>query len=177
MLRPGDPHLLMIPREIRDQIYTYIHRELRFDINLFDAGMRSTINAILTNAPYVSLLVVHSRFYCEYREAHLFKDLHLHLIQSPEGIYSSGPGPSEQDFTALARAVSATIHTRPHRRPRTGSDASQSGPSNAHRSLAILNREGVCFQHISSKRVGSLSNCPKRCCSAFSRGSTSGSTY
>lgn len=87
---------------------------MRFDINLFDAGMCSTVNAILTNASYVSLLVVHSRFYCEYREAHPFKGLHPHLIQSQEGIYSSGPGPSEQDFAALARAVSATIHTRYH---------------------------------------------------------------
>jgi hypothetical protein len=110
MLLPGEPHLLTIPREIRDNIYKYLHRELRICTALLESDHDPPIVSIM-NAPYLSVLLVHSRLYEEYKECASFRSSTAEIRIKP---YSNHYGLtntnlSRQDQAALARMSCATI--------------------------------------------------------------------
>lgn len=69
MASPAPPHLLTLPREIRNEIY----RHLSHDVSLRFCGDGDTLvgpyTARLTNAPILSVLLTHSRLYQEYMDA------------------------------------------------------------------------------------------------------------
>lgn len=67
------PHLLTLPREVRNLIYENLTRtlELRGIKKIGD----SLTMVFLTNAPYVNLLLTHSRLHDEYKESDAFQKL------------------------------------------------------------------------------------------------------
>lgn len=68
----SDPlHLLLLPREIRNQIYSYLHKEVEFPLR--DLGERCPAQLRVQNMPFPQMLRVHSQLYHEYREDCWFK--------------------------------------------------------------------------------------------------------
>ena len=67
-------HLLSLPREIRDQIYSYLHRpiQLRWEINKDDVHC-ATIK--VPRAPISAVFRTCTRMHDEYRESHLLRTL------------------------------------------------------------------------------------------------------
>jgi hypothetical protein len=78
------PHLLTLPREVRDEIYSYLHHTLEMEVKLSVAeqeyGFYEPAAVHLENAPYLAVLCTHSRMYEEYNES-CFKNLSM-CIQS-----------------------------------------------------------------------------------------------
>jgi hypothetical protein len=69
------PHLLTLPREIRNDIYSYLHKE----VVVHNAGTSYPsildVQVRLENVPYMSVLLINSQIYQEYREADCFRNL------------------------------------------------------------------------------------------------------
>jgi hypothetical protein len=76
-IAPATLSLLRIPRELRDQIYSYLHYETSLDPlqYLLLRGYDDTSSLILTNAPIVNLLLMHPQIKAEYMESDCFKSL------------------------------------------------------------------------------------------------------
>jgi hypothetical protein len=79
------PHLLTLPREIRNQIYSYLHKEVEVDNerrpSILDVHVR------LENAPYAALLLTNSQLYHEYREADSSWNLAAHIEMDVDPSY------------------------------------------------------------------------------------------
>ncbi|KAJ4345026.1 hypothetical protein N0V95_006018, partial [Ascochyta clinopodiicola] len=96
-------HFLHLPREIRDHIYNYLHRELE----LRTVACLGDTNVIfgLTNAPYPHVLLTHSRIHDEYKASDPF----THLSASATNIdhfsdlwkWHTDPVSTQRDTTAL----------------------------------------------------------------------------
>ncbi|UPX21309.1 uncharacterized protein EKO05_0011498 [Ascochyta rabiei] len=97
--------LLNIPREVRDHIYSYLHREL--ELRTVERLGDTQVIFGLTNAPYPSVLRTHSRIHDEYKASHPFK----HLSASATNIdhfsdlwkWHTDSKSTQQDNAALAR--------------------------------------------------------------------------
>ena len=83
------PHLLTIPRELRDKIYEYLHSDIEKGYLVKFEGVKAAqaISVRTEQAPLSSVLLVHSRLYAEYRESVHFKDISVIFD------VSSDPGP------------------------------------------------------------------------------------
>jgi hypothetical protein len=73
------PHLLTLPREIRNEIYSYLTKEVQFrwvwqQATGWDGGCIATV--LVENMPFCAVLLTHSRLCEEYLEARCFKKLH-----------------------------------------------------------------------------------------------------
>jgi hypothetical protein len=68
------PHLLTLPREVRDNIYSYLHHEVSRNYRNWRLQLK--------NAPIVAVLLTHSRLYYEYQDADCYKDLDCVLLSS-----------------------------------------------------------------------------------------------
>jgi hypothetical protein len=80
------PHLLTLPREIRNNIYQYLHHPVETDCLVDevvvdgllwkDEGAPGILEIQVTveQAPIVNVMLVHSRIYEEYRESLMFKN-------------------------------------------------------------------------------------------------------
>ncbi|KAF3034439.1 hypothetical protein E8E11_003220 [Didymella keratinophila] len=63
------PHLFTLPRELRDNIYQYLHRDLEKGYLVDFEGVRAQEAKVrIERAPLSSALLVHSRLYAEYQE-------------------------------------------------------------------------------------------------------------
>ena len=71
------PHLLTLPREIRDNIYEYLHRTIR--PGSLNISSTQTLHLVLKNAPYPAVLRVHSLLYQEYLEADCIRNLEAEI--------------------------------------------------------------------------------------------------
>lgn len=74
------PCLLTLPREIRDKIYSFLHRDIKFKGPLYSKaeGNDRRYNAVhfrLRNAPLVNVLLTHSQLRNEYATADCFRRL------------------------------------------------------------------------------------------------------
>lgn len=67
------PHLLTLPREIRNQIYSYLHKEVV--VHTRREPSVSVVQLRLENMPYMSVLLINSQIYYEYREADCVRNL------------------------------------------------------------------------------------------------------
>ena len=110
MLKPGDPHLLMIPREIRDQIYSYLHTSIRLhDTSLpHRHGLHREPSLLLTNVPSLSVLLTHSRLREEYTEVFRSNDITLRIgLKACTAVNRSSGSVNDK-----ARARAALAHVR-----------------------------------------------------------------
>jgi hypothetical protein len=75
------PHLLTLPREIRNHIYSYLHKEVDVhnECNPYPGPSILDVRVRLENAPYTSVLLINSQIYHEYREADCFRNLATHV--------------------------------------------------------------------------------------------------
>jgi hypothetical protein len=102
------PHLLSLPREIRDEIYSYLHHELELESPLYTAGVNEYIvtKIRILNAPFLGVLLAHSRLRDEYQKADCF----LHLTATFQANYNPTPlGPRSTNARTRA-ALSNTKH-------------------------------------------------------------------
>ena len=67
------PHLLILPREVRNLIYEYLTREVELR-GIAKFGDFPVIVA-LHNAPYINILLTHSRLHDEYKDSSAFLEL------------------------------------------------------------------------------------------------------
>ena len=72
-------HLLTIPREIRDIIYSYLHHPAQ--VCSYQNGRTATLK--LRNAPIAAVLQTHTQIHKEYQTAECFKDLSCVLTYRP----------------------------------------------------------------------------------------------
>ncbi|OSS48501.1 hypothetical protein B5807_07647 [Epicoccum nigrum] len=72
-------HLLTIPREIRDIIYSYLYHRVR--LRSYQNGR--TANLKLRNAPIIAVLQTHTQLYQEYQTADCFENLSCVLTYRP----------------------------------------------------------------------------------------------
>ena len=71
------PHLLTIPREIRHEIYGYLHYEIRIDWHWCETDHPDyweLADLTYRNAPLLNVLLFHSRLHDEYLDSACFKD-------------------------------------------------------------------------------------------------------
>ena len=73
------PHLMTLPREVRDNIYSY----LRHKVMLRVPTEHRTQALQVKNAPIVAVLLTHSQLYHEYKDADCFKNLTGWLYWAP----------------------------------------------------------------------------------------------
>lgn len=69
----GSHHLLTIPREIRNQIYNYLHKSI--ELRTVESFGTTKVIAGIPNAPLMSVLLTHSQLHDEYRESDPFKNV------------------------------------------------------------------------------------------------------
>jgi hypothetical protein len=81
------PHLLTIPREIRDEIYGYLSHEViivcGWELSKHRMGKYKYKCVRFENAPIVALLLTHSRLHDEYLQSAPFKNLHISFKLEP----------------------------------------------------------------------------------------------
>jgi hypothetical protein len=68
------PHLLTLPREVRDNVYSYIHHKVSRHYRDWRLQLK--------NALIVAVLLTHSQLYHEYQDADCYKDLDCVLLSS-----------------------------------------------------------------------------------------------
>ncbi|KAF3008437.1 hypothetical protein E8E13_002951 [Curvularia kusanoi] len=107
----SQPHLLTLPREIRDMIYGYLTQDRQLPLKSISQvdGFRTLVE--IKKPPYVDVLLTHSRLRDEYLQSTCFKDLSLviYTCAKYEGLEELGyhlPNPpiSSRDDAALAHA-------------------------------------------------------------------------
>lgn len=102
------PNLLTLQREIRDQIYGYLQRE----VNVYGDEPDTMLwyKVVLKNAPLVAVLLTHSRLYEEYIQADCFKNLSADadIIFHPLPLQFQ---PSAADVDACSRVRHLTLRT------------------------------------------------------------------
>jgi hypothetical protein len=69
------PYLLKLPREIRNHIYSYLHKEVDVHNERNSYPSILDVQVRLENVPYTSVLLINSQIYHEYREADCFRNL------------------------------------------------------------------------------------------------------
>lgn len=78
MMESTTVHLLTLPREIRNEIYKYLHRKIYLrsyrytEVNDTSDWFRRA-DATIQNAPLINVLLTHSQIHDEYREAPCFR--------------------------------------------------------------------------------------------------------
>ncbi|KAF9691658.1 hypothetical protein EKO04_010243 [Ascochyta lentis] len=124
---PTNLHLLSLPREIRDQIYSYLHqpRQLRWELNKHDVHC---VAMRVPKAPVAAVLRTCTRLHEEYRESRLLRtlaatisttratnhetaaltDLQCHAVEGSV-IMHAVPAPIEHVATLLASIRDLTI--------------------------------------------------------------------
>jgi hypothetical protein len=65
------PHLLTLPREIRDMIYAHLHHKISLRVQN-EYGVE---NMVIEKAPVAAVLSTHPQLYHEYKDADCFKNL------------------------------------------------------------------------------------------------------
>jgi hypothetical protein len=107
------PHLLTIPREIRDKIYGYLHhqiktcwawREIQSQPDCWDTAV-----LIVHNAPLLDVLLTHSRLRDEYLESACFRVPSLTILYVPNDSYMSRGENQDISNGILAQLRTATI--------------------------------------------------------------------
>ena len=105
------PHLLTLPREIRDNIYKHLHH--RLDLRSIDKLGTVQVIVTLENAPCVDIMLVHSQMRDEYLQSDSFKNLSasiLGLRVSESGIrWSASDAHANKDNMALLRVKNVTL--------------------------------------------------------------------
>lgn len=110
MLKPGDPHLLKIPREIRDQIYSYLHTSIRLHHTSLPHHhvLHREPSLLLTNVPSLSVLLTHSRLHEEYTKVLCSNDITLRIgLKACTAVNRSSGSINDK-----ARARAALAHVR-----------------------------------------------------------------
>lgn len=93
------PHLLTLPREIRDQIYSYLYREVAFKERELKAGCIAQLR--VENMPYPALSQVNSQLHHEYGEKdHSRQGVTAHLIIRSRSHSNDPPSPIPTDEAA-----------------------------------------------------------------------------
>lgn len=112
----GAPHLLNLPREIRDIIYSYLHHEVYTQTVVAVRGqglpLAGNTGARLLNAPLVAVLCTHSRLYTEYIEADCFRNLSATIYDSNQGYAWEPAHRSPAQRHALLQALAAVSHLK-----------------------------------------------------------------
>jgi hypothetical protein len=74
------PHLLTLPREIRDMIYTHLHHRVSLRVQ----NEYQVQHMVIEKAPIAAVLSTHPQLYHEYKDADCFKNLSgvLYLTES-----------------------------------------------------------------------------------------------
>ncbi|KAF1927317.1 uncharacterized protein M421DRAFT_176840 [Didymella exigua CBS 183.55] len=112
-MKAGDsrPHLLTLPREIRNQIYDYLHRTL--ELRGVKSLGPSQVFVRLDNAPYPSLYSVHSRLCAEYLESGPTKSLSALILNRLDydnrNYWSKDAGVISRDEIALSHVRIVTL--------------------------------------------------------------------
>ena len=102
------PHLLSLPREIRNQIYSYLHKEMK--VHNERESTRFNVHEVrLENAPYTSVLLVNSKIYHKYREAACFRELAAVVNIGTSVWKDSAVSVKELDPSALSLVRHVTI--------------------------------------------------------------------
>ena len=111
------PHLLSIPREIRDQIYGYLHHDL--ELRTIERLGASQIFVSLTNVPYTNVFCAHPRLNVEYHESGP-KDISAHVsnldFRFCGWTWVNDAETVRRDNAALTHITKATIRFQPDRR-------------------------------------------------------------
>jgi len=133
------PNLLSLPREIRDKILSYLHRDIEYEGPLYTDATDDRYMAVsvrLENAPLLNVLLTHSQIRDEYKDADCFRKLSaiLRWGTSPWVLMDPNAPRITDDliFDALARAsnVTVTVSTIPMTDLYTlGSDLAKLGAS------------------------------------------------
>ncbi|KAJ4314150.1 hypothetical protein N0V94_006609, partial [Neodidymelliopsis sp. IMI 364377] len=102
-------HLLALPREIRNQIYTYLHQPLQFrwEINKHDVHC-ATIS--VSQAPIPSVLQTCTRLRDEYQESPIFRNLSATLSTTRATNHETA---ALTDMQCHAVCDSVILHTTP----------------------------------------------------------------
>ena len=101
------PHLLTLPQEIRDHIYSYLHHGVSLRIRTKHRAQHIRMQ----NAPIVAVLLTHSKLYHEYKDADCFKNLSAWLYwKSPWARPSFYVRPRIAPTIADSRALSQIRH-------------------------------------------------------------------
>lgn len=106
------PHLLILPREIRNQIYSYFHRTL--ELRGIEHIGPQQVFVRLENVPCPSIYRVHLRLRAEYHESGPIKGLSALIFKRPRGedrkFWSDNAEVVSKDETALTHIKSVTLH-------------------------------------------------------------------
>lgn len=107
----SSPHFLTLPREIRNQIYSYLHRTL--ELRGIERIGPSQVFVRLENVPYPSIYCVHSRLHDEYHESGPIKSLSALIFNRPRGddkkFWSENAEVVSKDETTLTLIKSVTL--------------------------------------------------------------------
>jgi hypothetical protein len=103
-------HLLTIPREIRDRIYTYLTQDrnfyLRRDQRPIGSDLSREVDVHVKQAPLLSVLLTHSRLKEENLESAAFKGLSMTLQMTPENDNEDAPERDLKSFIGLDTSFS-----------------------------------------------------------------------
>ncbi|KAF3008439.1 hypothetical protein E8E13_003019 [Curvularia kusanoi] len=102
-------HLLGLPREIRNVIYSYLTRPIHLNGVNEVGGMDIAIE--LDNAPELNVLLVHSRLHDEYKESTCFTDSSASLSTGLEIRMDGLPVERKRDIQALSYVKAITLHS------------------------------------------------------------------
>lgn len=72
------PHLLTLPREVRNIIYEHLTREIELRSVSQIGGVRIAVSLI--NAPHINLLLTHPQLHDEYKESSAFVNLRVYIL-------------------------------------------------------------------------------------------------
>ncbi|KAJ8112735.1 hypothetical protein OPT61_g4966 [Boeremia exigua] len=105
------PHLLTLPREIRDEIYGYLHQRL-------EPKSMQVFQVTVSNAPLLPVLLTHSRLHEEYLQADCFRNLAAIVqcrYEHPNAWLSNSTPLRARDIAALARVRHTTLFVAMYR--------------------------------------------------------------
>ncbi|KAH6625823.1 hypothetical protein C7974DRAFT_208150 [Boeremia exigua] len=109
------PHLLTIPREIRNHIYTFLHREM--ELRAIKTIGHSEVFVRLSFTPYPSVNLVHSRLNAEYTDTGPHRALSAIIFNrtyaTDDDFWCIHPTVVSKDNTALSLTRSATLRFTP----------------------------------------------------------------
>jgi hypothetical protein len=110
-------HLLTLPREIRNEIYGYLTKEIKFDWvweHEFDSDGPYMATVLIEDVPICAILLTHSRLCEEYLEARCFKELHATIdanlsIGHHPGFIEETLAKQQDKTTVFARIKHASV--------------------------------------------------------------------
>lgn len=106
----NNPTLLALPRELRNEIYNYLHCEIRFSGYLRSSPADHTVFSVylLTeNAPLLSVLLVNNQIRCEYLESKCFADLRATILY---GLISKTMPDEDEDCPNIDKVLACVHH-------------------------------------------------------------------